>query len=132
MQRRDFIKGLFSSAAIAVPGIATAGGQLTQRHTVIQESCLAGFAHYMGESVWPLVAEGDPLALIRERDNAFDEQAVAVYWNGLQLGYLPRTENTAIAQMLDRGSELECCVISKDELSANPDDRLRFCICLAV
>ncbi len=132
MQRRDFIKGIFSSAAIAVPGIATAGGHVTRQHTVIQESCLAGFDHYMGESIWPLLSEGDPLALVREHDNAFDAQAVAVYWNGLQLGYIPRQQNTAIAQMLDRGSELECCVISKDASLSNPDERLRFCICLAV
>lgn len=131
MHRRDFLKGIFSSAAIAVPGVAAAGGNhITSRHTVIQESWLAGYAHHMGDSVWPLLSEGDPLVLMREHYNPFDEQAVAVHWNGLKLGYLPQAQNTAIAQMLDRGSELECCIVALNEAS-NPDERLRFCICLA-
>ena len=135
MQRRQFLKSLIGvglgTGAVAMPMASLAGGRLGGRHTVIQESCLAGFAHHMGESVWPLLAEGDPLALVREPDNAFDEQAVAVYWNGLQLGYVPRAQNTAVAQMLDRGTELESCVVSKNAM-ANPDERLRFCICLPV
>lgn len=128
--RREILKGFLGGTLIAMPGLASAGGQLTSRHTVIQESWLAGFAHHMGESVWPLLCKGDPLALVREQHNPFDDQAVAVHWNGLKLGYLPQAQNTAIAQMLDRGSELECCIVAlKDAGSA--DERLRFCVCLA-
>ncbi len=130
MQRREFLKGLMSSAVLAVPGLASAGGSLTSRHTVIQESWLAGYAHHAGDSVWPLLCKGDPLVLVRDLHNAFDEQAVAVHWNGLKLGYLPRTQNTAIAQMIDRGAELESCIVSLNA-AANPDQRLRFCVCLS-
>lgn len=130
MQRRDLLKGLFSSAVIAVPGIASAGKSITSQHTVIQESWLAGYAHHMGDSVWPLLNKGDPLVLVREAHNAFDEQAVSVHWNGLQLGYLPREQNTAIAQMLDRGNELESCIVALND-AVNPNQRLRFCVCLA-
>lgn len=127
MQRRDFIKGLLGAGSLVIPMGALAADKPTENGTLIQESCLAGFTHYMGESVWPLLSEGDPLALVREHDNAFDEQAVAVYWNNLQLGYVPRAQNTAIAQMLDRGAVLESCVMAKNE-TASPDQRLRFCI----
>lgn len=127
MQRRDFIKSLLGASSLAMPMGAIAGGKAVSEHTLIQESCLAGFSHYMGETVWPLLSAGDPLALVREPDNAFDAQAVAVYWNNLQLGYVPRAQNTAVAQMLDRGTALESCVVAKDE-SASPDQRLRFCI----
>lgn len=127
MQRRHFIKGLLGAGSLVMPMGAIAGGKASDKHTLIQESCLAGFSHYMGESVWPLLSEGDPLALVREPDNAFDEQAVAVYWNNLQLGYVPRAQNTAVAQMLDRGAVLESCVMAKNE-GASPDQRLRFCI----
>ena len=131
MQRREFLKGLFGTTAMVMPVASLAGGLSTgSKHTLIQESCLAGFEHHMGETVWPLLSEGDPLALVRETDNAFDDQAVAVYWNNLQIGYVPKGQNAAVAQMLDRGTDLESCVVAK-HAEASPDERLRFCVRLA-
>jgi hypothetical protein len=46
------------------------------------------------------------LALVREPNNPHDANAVAIYFQKDKLGYVPRGENSAIAQMLDRGERL--------------------------
>lgn len=128
MQRREFLKHAFGAAVIALPGV-TAARDSSATPIVLQESYIAGFGHHMGESVWPLLTLGDPLSLVREPDNAFDERAVAVYWNGLQLGYVPKTENIAVARMLEQGQPLHCDVAALQP-DADPDARVRFCVCL--
>lgn len=73
---------------------------------------------------------GDELMLVRESDNPHDSNAVAVYHGQTQLGYVPRGENSAIAQMLDRGETLSAriCRLTDDE---NPWERVRVTIELA-
>lgn len=73
----------------------------------VQESPIAGFQYYEGERLWPRLRPDDPLTLVREPHNPHDHRAVAVYWSNLKLGYLPRRENHAAAQMLDRGQPLQ-------------------------
>jgi len=71
---------------------------------------------------------GDVLKLVREPDNPFDAGAVRLEWNGRTIGYVPRLENSDLAQRLDAGVALEAritglekrrngrCVISYDIL----------------
>ena len=60
---------------------------------------------------------------MREADNVHDSNAVAVYFHTDQLGYVPRVENTAVAQMLDRGEHLKAS-ISKLNDTDDPWDRV--------
>jgi hypothetical protein len=69
--------------------------------------------------------EGDPLTLVREPANPYDPKAVRVDWQGQKLGYVPRLENTAVAQMLDRGERLTARIVRLQE-SADPWERMRF------
>lgn len=69
---------------------------------VIQHSRLAGFRHHAAPNLWPALRPGAPLTLTPERDNPHDPQAVAVYWQGRKLGYLPRSENLVAARLLAR------------------------------
>ena len=69
------------------------------------------------------------LKLVREPDNIHDPNAVAVYFHEEQLGYVPRVENTAIAQMLDRGEHLEAS-ITQLTVDENPWQRIRIGISL--
>jgi hypothetical protein len=55
---------------------------------------------------------GDALDLMREPENPHDADAIAVYWRGYQLGYLPREENRTLARLLDGGAELRAQVVS--------------------
>lgn len=120
MVRRSFLKLL-----ITLPGLlpalgwarlrpVNAAGPLLKYPTRecalilrVQESPIAGFQYYEGERLWPRLRPDDPLTLIREPDNPHDNHAVAVYWSRHKLGYLPRRENHAAMQMLDRGLPLQ-------------------------
>ena len=73
----------------------------------LQESHIAGFQYYQGEQAWTQLRIDDPLTMIREPGNPHDKRAVAVYWSRHKLGYLPRRENHAAAQLLDRGFPLQ-------------------------
>lgn len=73
-------------------------------HIVVQHSALAGFRHYEGRSVWDHMKAGDPLTLVRERDNPYDAHAVRVEWRGHVLGYVPQGENSHLARQIDHGT----------------------------
>jgi hypothetical protein len=64
---------------------------------------LAGLRHHRAAGIWPFLRPGLELRLRREAWNRHDPQAVAVYYRQEKLGYLPRTDNAAIARWLDQG-----------------------------
>jgi len=107
-------------SALRAPDAQTARVRL-----VVQSSPIAGFRHAEGSAVWPDLRTGDELALVRERDNAFDENAVRVEWRGRKLGYVPRRDNAALAWALDRGEALRAR-ISRLEWHRNPARRVAF------
>lgn len=73
----------------------------------IQTSPIAGFQYHQGERLWQHLRVGDKLTLVCEPENKYDPRAVRVDWRGHKLGYVPRLENTAVVQMLDRGQQLQ-------------------------
>ncbi len=55
---------------------------------------------------------GEELQLIRETDNEADQNAVALHYDGMMLGYVPRAVNWNVAPMMDRGTLLKCKIHS--------------------
>ena len=104
MQRRTFFRRLFGSlgAVVASQSVGAA-----DRSVLIQESPIAGFQFHRGDAIWPSLIVGQELVLVRESSNSHDPDAVAIYFQEEQLGYVPRGDNRAIAQMLYRGEKLE-------------------------
>ena len=126
MKRRTFFGRLFGSLGAA----ATGTGLSTQaRSVLIQESPIAGFQFHQGDAIWSSLVVGAALKLLREQKNAHDPDAVAVYFQEKKLGYVPRAENSAIAQMMDRGENLEAS-ISKLAIKEDPWERVRFTVFL--
>lgn len=91
---------------------------------LVQSSPLAGFQYYGGKILWDEMHEGDTLTLIREPDNPHDRFAVRIEWRGQKLGYLPRAENQAVAEEMDRGTAIGAR-IGKLVKDPNPWKRLR-------
>lgn len=100
MQRRDFVKMLCGLPFIGLGAKAPSPGPTT----LLLETPVAGFRYHAGERAWPRMHQGDPVALVREPDNPHDDKAVAVFWQGAKLGYIPRADNTVIANLLDQGA----------------------------
>jgi hypothetical protein len=131
MERRTFLEGLAAFFGIAGTPVSRAvvPRATTRRRVELQRSPVAGFQYHQGESVWPDLALGAALDLRREADNAYDERAVRVEWCGSKLGYVPRIDNAAISQLLDRGETLSA-EISVLKESENPWDRVEFAVFL--
>lgn len=66
---------------------------------------LVGVTYENRQQLLSEIPEGDKLELRRERDNAHDSNAIAVYWQGRQAGYLNARLARKIAPVLDNGVE---------------------------
>lgn len=126
MSRRTFLKAILGLAGLPVAARLRAS---ENRPIPIQQSPVAGFQYHRGEAVWPLLHTGMPLELKREPDNRYDRKAVAVYWQGAHLGYVPRAENHAVCSMLDRGQPVKARIGALSP-GANPWRRIRMDIYL--
>lgn len=131
MKRRTFLNSLLGGLGLGVLARRAGAGAPAAEPVLIQESPLAGFQYHKGEHLWPFLRVGEALRLVREAANTHDPNAVAVYFRGDKLGYVPRRDNAAVAQMLDRGHRLEARIVRLlDE--PNPWRRIRFSVELVV
>lgn len=123
MSRRAFMQSLTALVgSFALPAVARAK-PILGTSKVLQLSPLAGFQYHHGEMLWPQLAVGQTLQLVREADNRYDDRAVRVEWRGHKLGYIPRLDNAAVSQLLDRGERLEAVIAGLAE-SSNPWERV--------
>lgn len=83
---------------LSAPAQAGVSGRI-----VLGAQPLAGFQYYAGKRVWDDLKVGDPLTLIREKDNPYDANAIRVEWHGEKLGYVPRVGNEDLVKLLDKG-----------------------------
>src|SRR5437763_17160461 len=119
--------GFLFATALGVTPVAYSQARDKTAHVrmLVQSSPLAGLRHAAADEVWTQLRKGDDLTLVREAENAFDQNAVRVEWRGYKLGYIPRRENAAITWALDRGETLHAR-ISKAEWHPNPARRIAF------
>jgi hypothetical protein len=96
------MRSTLASLLLAICLVAQAGSI----KLLVQSSPLAGFQFHAGKDVWEQLKVGDGVTLMREPDNPHDPRAVRIEWQGRQLGYLPRTENEAVAAAMDRGEHV--------------------------
>ncbi len=107
MNRKNFIQAL----VIGAGRIVLPAHSIIERQPIkIYDNYLKGLVHYDFEKIKTCIKEGDPLKLIREKENKYDAFAIAVYFQGKKLGYLPAYENIVLANLLDAGSQLKALV----------------------
>lgn len=94
-----------------------------EKKRVLYKECqIAGITFHDLQDIWDELYEGAELALVRQKDNKYDNNAVAIAlaedydgnpdnfdFNNI-LGYVPRDENSHLATMLDLGwaNAFEC------------------------
>lgn len=130
MNRRWFLERIATLAGVGLATPVTAAAKPTRSAIELQRSPVAGFQYHDGEDVWPSLAVGASLRLVREPDNPYDPRAVRVDWRGTKLGYVPRSDNAAISHLLDGGQSL-CAEITALCESDNPWARIEFAVTLA-
>jgi hypothetical protein len=89
---------------------------------LVQSSPLAGFRYHEAADLWDFLRVGDSLDLRREPENPHDANAVAVWWRGRKLGYVPRRENNALAWGIDQGERVGARI---SRLTAHPNPARR-------
>ena len=105
MLRRTFLRSIAEICGlVTLPAPALSRAAL--RTVRLQTSPVAGFQYHAGDSVWPMLRMSDSVLLVREPHNPFDPEAVRVEWESHTLGYVPRAQNHAVAQLLDRNETL--------------------------
>ena len=92
------------------------------RKVVIQRSPIAGFRHHEAPFVWAALNRRVPVTMAREPTNPHDSDAVALFWRGCKLGYLPRGENFVVARLLERERRLSARI---RRLAPNAERNLR-------
>lgn len=120
MDRLAFLRSLLGSTTLlTLPPLELLAPEAQDRmawtkdaHAIFMyDAFVRGFRYHAGPQVIHRIKEHDDLDLVRERNNEHDPDAVAVYWQGQKLGYLPMGENRSAANLIDHGMPLAAYVL---------------------
>lgn len=108
------------------------------KKTLFKECHLAARQYNDADLMWEELKVGVVVDLVRDVDNKYDPNAVAVVYHKTSgqgelddflIGYLPNGENIEIAQFLDMGwSNLFECRISKIDAEEHYENQIRLAI----
>lgn len=110
MDRKAFFKRLlFGISGIVFAKLYSPASSASE--IVLSHPLIAGFHYYDGYKTEKFLCINSPLVLKRQPGNAYDKNAVEVFFGTAKLGYLPRRENKIIARMLDQGVEVKARIV---------------------
>jgi hypothetical protein len=115
MKRRKILGLVLPAAAKARP--------INKKNILLIDSSVAGFRYYKGEEIWKKLEPGRRLDLKREPGNQFDYDAVEIYHEKEKIGYIPRSDNMVIAQLMDKGVDIKARISGISE-SGSPNERV--------
>ena len=120
MLNRRQILNIIGCSGVVVP-FAAAGGALantkSNKPLVILQCPVVGFHYYQPLDKAGEMQAGETLTLVREPQNTHDKNAIAIYWQEQKIGYVPRTNNTALAALMDDQQPLQACI---EKVTQNP------------
>jgi hypothetical protein len=64
------------------------------------------------DKVFPELEQGKVLRMQRDPKNKHDENAIALYYNKVRVGWVPRTLNLVISRLMDAGKAFFCRIES--------------------
>ena len=67
---------------------------------------IVGMNHRKAEAFVAALKPGVKVKLVREPDNKFDKNAVAVWIDDVHVGYIPKNQNVALAAAIDATGKL--------------------------
>lgn len=105
-QRRALVLGAGGAlgGAMLAPALAAARRPAAVGEVTLLSTYVAGAAYHKAGERAPHLRPGDPLELRRAPENRYDPRAVEVRTvDGAMLGYVPRIDNQAVANLMDAG-----------------------------
>lgn len=87
---------------------------------------VAGFSHWYGLEVIDQLRPGTKLRMEPEPDNPYDPNAVAIYFRDTKIGFIPRTMNGTLSQLLFFGhGKAFVTRVSQVRPDAHPEHQVR-------
>lgn len=87
---------------------------------------IAGLTYYEAVLCFENLKIGTKLQLKVEQDNKFDARAVAIYYNGHKLGFVPKSENRIFYKLLSMGYNVIFeTTIQQVDATAHPENQVR-------
>ncbi|MCM1035510.1 MAG: HIRAN domain-containing protein [Paludibacter sp.] len=87
---------------------------------------MTGFGYTEGYLVLDRMQPGDKLTMIREDENKYDHEAIALFYGELHVGYIPKRFNSQPAMLMDFGyAEILECVITSVDKEAHPNEQVQ-------
>jgi hypothetical protein len=94
---------------------------------------IAGFTYYDGVDVFENLKIGAPLSLKAEPENPHDPNAVAIYYEEVKIGFVPRSENGLLRKFLNLGhTNLFEVKINQIVPEAHPEKQIRVVVRIKV
>ena len=85
---------------------------------------IAGFTYYDGAEAFRKLKIGTKLNLVLDEENKYDSRAIAIYFDKLKLGYIPRSENRIFYKLLKVGITNFETSIQRIDASENPEHQI--------
>ena len=123
MRRRDFLRNTLQTGLLvtAPPAMATIadgtdgapGVDYADFHALPIYRCYVRGLQYRDVEAGFVEAlrVPQPLDLVKEPDNRHDRRAIAVYADGVKVGYLPREDNLVLEKLIRRGVPVACRLV---------------------
>lgn len=99
------------------------------------ECHVAGRQYHEASDVWDKLTIGTELFMVKDAENRYDPDAVAIIYRDLQdeeeylLGYVPRTENKTLSMFLEMGyADIFECRLSKKDAEEHYEEQLHVTI----
>lgn len=92
----------------------------------IMDFHLAGFAYYDGLDVIEELKLGQEVHLVKEINNPYDNEAVAIYYKNRKIGYVPKEKNSFFSTLIYYGyGEIFEAKIQYVNMENHPDRQFR-------
>ena len=117
MTRRFFLRSLWGLPLLVLPENGRCAVNPAPKSCLINRFSIAGFQYHDGPAVFHRLHPGQYLSLVAEPDNPFDPFAVRIDYEGLKMGYVPRSDNRHLSRLLRQDARLWCRVreVNEDE-----------------
>ncbi len=98
MKRGEFIRNL-----IGLYGVKSLPLELTKEYDKIYllQFFVRGFQYYEGPKILKDINKNGLVDLVREPKNKYDDCAIAIHFEGIKIGYVPREDNLVLSNIID-------------------------------
>ena len=81
---------------------------------LVLECLVAGTSFRKMENIEPQLTSEVKLKICREAKNEYDEFAVALHFDNIKVGYIPREKNEVVARLMDAGKQFFATIRAKE------------------